>query len=89
MDGLDRLGSDWPAPVVGALCNVNRKHARQQSAPGQAMGTALAGRLGMGLGLVFVSWHNPGPVSNAGRQAAVISYQVEPWWRYEGSEFLE
>jgi hypothetical protein len=53
------------------------------------MGTRLALRLGLHLGLISVSGHDPGAVSSAGRQDPVIPYQVEPWRRYEGGQFLE
>ena len=46
------------ASAVGALGNINRKHARQQLAPGQSMRTGLMGRLGLHLGLVFVTGHD-------------------------------
>ncbi len=62
------------------------KHPRQQLAPGQAMGTGLMGRLGL-CWLVCASGHDPGAISGAGCQDSVVAYQVEPWGRYEGSQF--
>ena len=53
------------------------------------MRTGLVGRLGLHLGLVCATWHNLGAVSGAGCQNAVVAYQVEPWRRYEGGQFLE
>ncbi len=75
--------------AVGALCNVNGKHAGQQLAPRQTMGTRLVGRLGLRFGLIFATRHDLGAVPGAGRQDAVVSYQVKPWRRHEGSQFLE
>jgi len=62
-----RQGSDnlHLPPAVGAFRNVNGKHARQQLAPGQAMGTGLVGRLGLHLGLVCASRHDPGAASSS------------------------
>ncbi len=47
------------------------------------------GRPGRSLGLVFGARNDVGAVSGTGRQDAMISYQVEPWWGYEGGQFLE
>ena len=75
--------------AVGALCNVKREHARQQLTPGQAMGTRLALRLGLHLGLISVSGHDPGAISGAGCQNTVVAYQIESWWGHKGGQFLE
>ena len=53
------------------------------------MRTGLVGRIGLRLGLVSATRHDLGAVSSAGRQDPVIPYQVDPWRRYEGGEFLE
>ena len=84
-------GRDYfhPAPAVGALCNVDCEHARQELAPGEAARTRLSVGLARRLGLVIDARHNPVAVSRVGRQDAVVANQVEPWRGYEGSQFLE
>jgi|GEM_PF-6379576 len=74
--------------ALGAFGNVENT-PRQQLAPGQTTRTGPVGRLRPGFGLVSISQHDSGPVASAGCQDAVISYQVEPWGRYESSQFLE
>ena len=54
-------GRDYfhPAPAVGALCNVDCEHARQELAPGEAARTRLSVGLARRLGLVIDARHNP------------------------------
>ena len=53
------------------------------------MRTRLWVGFGRRLGLVVGAGYDPVTVPRVGRQDAVIPDQVEPWWGYEGSQFLE
>ena len=72
----------------GAFADVDRQHARQELAPGEAVRTRLAVGFAGRLGLVVGARHDPVAVSRVGPQDAVVANQVEPWRGY-GSQFFE
>ena len=53
------------------------------------MGTGRLGGGGRCFGFTFSARHDLGAVSGAGREDAVVPYQVEPWWGCEGGQFVE